>query len=105
MRGYFPNLYPEIDYFKFALCLTSKKMRKHHYLFLIATAYLVAALLPLLGQPYLQEPTIWKQYLRVPSFPYINVEEATYELKGDTVIDDKVYFKTLKTGIRYLVYN
>src|SRR5688572_18398021 len=75
-------------------------MHSHSKILLIIAVHLVANSLPLLGQQYLHEPTIWKQFLHTSSFPTIIEDDYTLELKGDTVINNKVYFKVLKSGTR-----
>lgn len=74
-------------------------MRRCLHIILIVTVQLSSFIFPLFGQSYLHEPTIWKQYLRWYSFPLTFTEEFTIELIGDTLINGKVYFKTLKSGI------
>lgn len=73
-------------------------MAKILNILLIITVQLIAGIIPLMAQTYLHEPTKWKEYVYYPSFPTTHTYEYTIELEGDTLIDNKLYFKTLKTG-------
>jgi hypothetical protein len=73
-------------------------MPKFFYILLIFSCQLIAGVGSLQGQTYLHEPTRWQQYVYYPSFPTTYTYEFAIELKGDTLIDGKQYFKTLKTG-------
>lgn len=75
-------------------------MRSLQFILLISAIELSVSSLSLFAQSYLHEPTIWKQFLHTSSFPTIIEEDYTLELKGDTVINSKTYFKVLKSGIR-----
>lgn len=80
-------------------------MRGLHQILLITGIYLISYSPHLLGQQYLHEPTIWKQYIRTPTFPWNEVQDYTLELNGDTVINGNAYFKILKNGFNYYIYN
>lgn len=67
---------------------------------LIIVIQLTVSSLELFAQTYLHEPTIWRQYWRTGSSPYTYEEDYTLELKGDTLINNKLYFKVLRSGIR-----
>ena len=75
-----------------------KSLRILFSIFLMSILQQLTSFELLLGQTYLKESTIWKEYLRYSTFPYTITEIYTIELEGDTIINSKVYFKTLKSG-------
>lgn len=54
----------------------------------------------LMGQPYLNETSQWKQYFRYSEYPpgFAFIEDIWIKLDGDTTIEGTTYFKVLKTG-------
>lgn len=54
----------------------------------------------LIGQPYLNETSRWKQYFRYSVYPpgVAFIEDIVIQLDGDTTIEGTTYFKVLKTG-------
>lgn len=55
----------------------------------------------LIGQPYLNETSLWKQYYRYSVFPpgIAFVEDVQIQLDGDTIIGSTEYHRVLKTGL------
>jgi hypothetical protein len=60
----------------------------------------------LMGQPYLNETSRWKQYTRYGVYPPAIefIEDVVIRLDGDTIIDSQLYFKVLKTGFDTTTY-
>ena len=62
---------------------------------------LLTSSFPVEGQLYLNESSMWKErsgYHKSYPDPYYYVEDYVIKLDGDTVIDSRLYYKTLKTG-------
>jgi hypothetical protein len=78
--------------------INRKSIRIAFIILLISILQQLTGFWLLVGQTYLQEFTIWKEYVRYANFPYIITEDYTIELKGDTLINNMTYFKTLKKG-------
>lgn len=73
------------------------------YIILLIAFFLSAQVM---GQPYLNETSQWKQYFRHTAFPpgLVFVEDVVIQLDGDTIVGATTYHRVLKTGFATTYY-